>query len=607
MPGLAGAWCGPKQYSTAQDLIATTDLLGASKVESLALERGFIGATHLDGSPLTGSRCFEDDGYVAAFAGDLVDVDAIPWDKILGTIRSGSYTYLSELRGNFAIAVHDKQADKLFLVTDQRGQQPLNYTLVDDGIIFSTQMSTFCRLARVPSLSRRWLYQMMYFNWPMWQTTFLDGVYAVPPASVVVYDAGTRKISISPYAEPFSKSQTLLTGDAALEKAYSVLSTRAAKYFEGGDGDILLGLSGGWDSRAILSLCPRHLVDRVVIYTYGVKGNDDLIEASKVAEALGLRHIKIHFDEKFLDEMPQLMAQAVYASSAAQSILRAPQPYIFRILAQSVSPLPIHITGISMDASFKGYANVPVVFSPDLDRTFTEGKPVIRPELFQDMFDADYSDFTAQVKSDLEAMKAKYGDFRSSECHLSYLVYDACPRFFLGEMELANQFSTFRVPCWDDDIVRLAYQIEYSRLKFSYYLGSPDPGEHNRLHTYVLRRNPGFAKLPTAGFPLSLWWRGTTAVNLYRALVRAPRKLLSGGRKPKVPLADWKAWINTAAKTVTDNLVFSSGSLIRDHLGRAYLEKERQKETRSSYWMGKLLTFEIMLRQMKTGWRKPIP
>jgi hypothetical protein len=607
MPGLVGAACDPSHISIRTDLMETIDPLHVCRMEEASLEEGFIASAYLEGGPLHGKHCYEDDAYVAAFDGDLVETERVPWNEMLGGIESRDFGGLARLRGNFAIAVWEKRRRILYLATDSRAQHQVCYTTFDGGILFSTEMSTFCRLTPRPTFSRDWFYQMMFFNWPLWETTFLKGVHTVPSGSLLVYDAGARSTSVIRYAQPFKKREPLLKDDQALETAHSVFLERVPRYFEGGCGPILLGLSGGWDSRVILSLCPKELLSRVVAYTYGIKGCDDIEVASEIARAIGLRHEIIYFDEGFVSQLPELMAEAVFYSSGQQSAVRAAHVQVLKTMSRRFKNHPINVTGVTLDHSFRGSAHVPEVFSHGVHRAFTEGKPAIDETFFREVFHDDYSDFAAQAVAGVEAIIQRYGDLRSSECHLNYLTYTASPNFFRGHMKIANHFSIYRPPSWDDDLLDLSYQVECSRLTFSPYVGPVDYCRQARLHTYLLRLNPDLARLQMAGYPLWVWWKGGLAHKLYRLLVNGPRTIISGRARCAVPLTDWKAWLNTSARDMVFDLLFSRGSLIRNYVSSGFLEKLKQMGFNEPHWIGKLITSEIILRQIKAGWREPIP
>jgi asparagine synthetase B (glutamine-hydrolysing) len=601
MPGTVGVLCDDGAYASKEALLEVIDLLGTAQTEVADVEEGFLAAAYLPSAPLKGSRLHSCDAYTGTLAGDLVDFECVPWEFILGAIDSEDYSRFGELRGNFGIAVLDKARRKIVLVTDPRSQHPIYYRTTERGIVFSSVLTAFFRLTAVPRLSIEWLYEMIFFNFPMQRMTFLEGVYRLAPGSYNIYDLDTREMSSFRYVDPYVPAGDLRKGQEALDKAVSVFTSRVPKYFEGADGNIAVSLTSGWDSRTLLSLCPDDLMDSVVTYTYGIEGNEDLRRAREVANALRLNHLMIHFDDEFLRQLPQLMLETVYLSNGVEGILRAPVLYAYRIVTENGEVCPIIITGVSFDSMFKGYGNVPAMMSPGIDRVCRENAAVIDKEHYQQIFDTRYDDFAAHIHDNLDSLKEKYGEFGGSRFHLTYIVYDLIPNVFLGEMAIANQYSTFRVPCWDEDIVWLSYQIEFSRLRFSYYLGHPEPCAHNRLHTCLLMKNPAFAKLPVAGVPLKVWWMGKRALDLYRTLVWRPRRLLELERLTRVPIADWPSWMKREARPAMDDLIFSEDSLIREYIGARFLT--RQEEERTPHWVGKLAKLEIILRQLSNGWR----
>jgi asparagine synthetase B (glutamine-hydrolysing) len=601
MPGIVGVLGDRDAYTDKQDLLDAINLLGIAGLEVLDLETGFMAAASFEDAPLKGPRLVSRDTLVGGFAGDLVDVPTVPWDTLLEVVKSERYGDLADLRGNFGFAIYDLARKRCVLATDPRSQHPVFHMKVGKGLVFSTELSAFSRLGESPSFSIDWFYETMFFNFPVTPATFFEGVHRVPPGSVVVYDLDSGKQSVHCYVRPYERSDKLLKGKEALDRALEVFSSRVPPYFEGVDGSIGLSLTGGWDSRAILALCPDHLRDSLRIYTYGSEGCEDLVEAAVITKRLGLDHLLINFGEEFAGRLPQLMADVVYLSNGLERVKRAPVLYALRILTDHGSDCPAIITGISFDAMFKGYGNVPSMISPGIDRVFSTGKAAIERDWYADIFESRYDDFHDHIMGNLDSIRTKYGDYATSDCYLTYIVYDVCPNVFLGEMAMANQYSTFRVPCWDEDIVWLAYQTEYSRLTFSQYYGTPDPCEQNKIHIRILRSNPDFAGLPVSGIPLGVWWRGCRVYDLYRKLVRAPLRLLGVLPRFDVPLASWRRWMTVDAGAALDQLIFSQESLIREYVGHSFLA--RQKRERDTHWLDKLARVELILRLMSNRWR----
>ena len=603
MPAMTGVISSGDNYTGPHELPADAGPVGPSNTESVSLREGFLSVTCLTNSPLKGARFVEQDNHVACFAGDLVGIRDVPFDLILGCASSGDFSALSNLRGNFAIGIFDKSSRRLFLVTDRRAQQPLYYLQLQNGVVFSTEMSVFCRLKKLPAFNRKWLYECMFFNYPMAGTTFLEGVTRVPPASVWTFDLASKESATSEYVGRFRKSTNLLKGDAALEKALAVFRARVPEYCRGAEGAIAFGLSGGWDSRTILSFCP--LDDGVPIrtYTYGIPDCDDLTEARKIADALGLEHSEIRFDEEFVRQLPGLIPETVYLTFGALGILRATMLYLHKRLTWDGEAYPIIVTGISGDQMFRGHGNVPAIIPRSVATVFSEGKPIVGAEPFRSMFGKAYGDFRDYVTDVIDGIRNRFGELGSSECHLSYLTYEVAPKHFLGDMLLGNRFSTFRVPFWDDDIVQLAYDIEFSTLTFSKFTSShTDWRMENRLNAYLLASNPSFAKLPVERFPLSVIQAPNAVYQLYRWFVHKPRRLLQLSKRPaRAPLLSWQHWISSEIKTTIDDSVFSRDAHIRDYIDPEFLKALHEQNRR--HWIGKIATAELVLRMLDKGWR----
>jgi len=603
MSSITGIFAGDGTRAGLGDLITPEGPAGSSSTETIGLDEGLMSVTHLRNAPVKGPRYLENEYCVACFAGDLVGTNKVPFDLILSCLASGNLSALSDLRGNFAAAVFDKRDRILHLISDRKSQQPMYYLVLPQGVIFSTEMSAFCRLKDRPSFNRKWLYETIFFNFPIGGTTFLEGVARMSPASVWSYDLATKRSSTREYAPPFRPSPNPLRGDAALDRALSVVSTRFPEYYKDIDGTIAFGLSGGWDSRAALAFCPLHGEVPIHTYTYGVPGCDDLAVAGKVSADLGLIHREILFDNDFVAALPELIPETVYLSFGTLSMLRATMLYLHKNLTWEGEGFPIVVAGFSGDNLFRGHCNVPALVSRAMERVFRTGRPEMGSGPFEDMLGRHYGDFRSHVAGVLDGLRDRFGDLDRPECHLSYVVYEVGPKYFLGDMTLANRFSTLRVPFWDEDVIQLAYEIEYSTLTLSRFV--PPPTEwrmENRLHAYLLSSNPELARLPMERIPLNVVLGSKTNLLLYRWLIDRPRKMLRMIRQPgPVPFLDWDGWVNSHLRMIFDDLVFSSDARIGGYLNLEFLRTLQGPE--KTYWVGKLATVELILRMIENGWR----
>lgn len=95
------------------------------------------------------------------------------------------------------------------------------------------------------------------------------------------------------HAEPASCDDTAL--GAALDRAAVASVQRLIDYANG--RQIVVPLSGGYDSRLIVTLLKRLGYDNVLTFTYGVPGNKESAYSKRVADALGLRWHFVEYSE----------------------------------------------------------------------------------------------------------------------------------------------------------------------------------------------------------------------------------------------------------------------------------------------------------------------
>jgi asparagine synthetase B (glutamine-hydrolysing) len=602
MPGMMGVWGDNYKNFDPALLMETIDPLSLSNTNMFDTDDVFLAVSSLRNTPLRGSRYYKDSRYIACFSGDLIDTPTVPWNSIIDDFKNNNYQHFADYRGAFAIAIFDRIEKCISIISDRISQQPIFYCIASNGIAFSTAISTFCRLLEAPEFNVDWLYEWTFFNYPIDQTTILKDVQRMPPASILKYDLRTRTSSLFEYAARFKRRDNLIVGRQALEYAWTVFSERVPKYFVG-DSEIACSLTGGFDSRVVLSLAPPEIRDSVRIYTYGVDGCFDLLEATKVSDELQLPHTKIIFDDRYLEELPELIYETVYLSNGLQGVNRSTMPYVYRTLSDNGQKFPVTMSGISGDHFFRGQGPVPDIISPAMEQIFMTGEKVVNEELYRAVYGDQFGDFANHVDGVLARLEDVHGEFSLPEAHLSFLVYEVASNHFVGETFIANNYSTIRVPYWDTDIIRLAYEIEYSTLTFSMFLPTRrDPYRENLLQAYLFQRNPEFAKLPIYDVPPTLRSEnGKLRYYAYKAVRHGPRVIRSRLKLLCYPrLEEWESWYKTVLAEEVSPLI-SENSAALNYLNLGFFEQMRQEN--NIYWLGKIATTEIILNLIKNRWK----
>jgi len=580
-------------------LVETINPLKTLDTKILNVDQGFFAVSFHQKAPLKGDKYFNDDDWMAVFAGDIID-ESVPWNFILNGFEKNEYQKLDSLRGYFAITVLDKKKNKLFLVSDRASKLPVFYLVDGRNVCLSTELSSFCRLPVELSFNIKWLWEYLFFHYPIGQTTFFENVYRMPPASVLEVDLNSGDFLISEYASKFQRKRHLLKGEKALEFAYGVFKDRVPKYFSGSD-DIVCPLTGGWDSRTNLVFCPD--INSIKLFTYGIPESWDLVESSKTVKLMGGRHQKILFDKDFEDKLPSIIIDAIYLSSGLERVRRSAIFYVYKSLADSGSEYPVLIEGLDYDGLFRGHNTDPAVKSHDIIRMFSTGDKSFNEIHWMDLIGDNYESFKKHVLEKIDFIEKNYGMLSSPDTHLSFVFYESSAKYWAGLVNIAKYFSTLRVPAWDEDIMDLSCSIEYSTLLFSNVLGEYKRGcwEETVLQAYLFVNEGGPLKdIAIRGVSPETILKGKIIYNFIRLKNLIPNAIKMRILRRSYSPENWDRWLNEIHIDFIDYLIFSEDSRIKKYFEDHVFDK--LKENRDIELISKFSTVEIILRLMENSW-----
>lgn len=606
---MAGLYAIITQSNEALDLPALTgsiDLSSNCRSKVFRADDGILGLAWLQNDLLGESRWHTDGQYLCCLYGDLIDYQAVPWESLLSAIKERRYHELENYAGAFAISIYDSANKIFYAVSDRTSQQPLYYSVNRGDLVLSTAFSTFCRLGLKPDFNERWLYEYLYFNYPTDQVTPLKNVLRMRKASVLVYEVMPDKLSLHEYSGLFEKKEKLVAGREAIERAKHVFGTRIPKYIPD-KRQTAVSLTSGFDSRTVLAfgLGDQSATRDIETFTYGQKGCADIMEAARVSSALGLRHHKILLDQRFEDELSKLIYFTVYISQGQERISRAELAYSYDRLTESGTKIPVVVTGLAGDHLFrdhiKGMGNVPAIISADMMKTIHSGDVCINRPFFREAFGPQFDDFESSVRDSLKKLEKLYGPLSRPEPYLSFLIYEVSPKHFAGEAAVAGNYTTLRSPYWDPAIISLSYEIALSTLGFSESAANKNKYLECVLQASLIQTNPALAKLSIKGVPIWSYTLNNRALHgLTRTWFRGPEKLGSYfNRSEPARFLDWNKWINVTLKQEINRLT-TKESWVSQYLSPAFIERIKQEG--NLHWISRIVTAEIILRLVHSGW-----
>lgn len=280
------------------------------------------------------------------FVGDIYEDDI--WE--FANARTNPIQYIHarepkacvELNGSFLFL--EPNGDVVYIGTDQNSVYPLYYTVHNKDLYYSWNVDELVKLLPYkPDINWDniigWLVSgPVYFS----NETRLKGVYRLEAGSYIEYNGEEVKIYRS---EPFryNPDYNLSFDECVYRLVYSLGKAIKRRLRPNDDKTILFGLSGGIDSRIVLSELVKQ-TKNVTTYTYGEDTFVEKVIAKQVAELLGVKWVNITIDKwAYLD----CMYDEAEMSGGMSLFKHAPQFY-FSLGLQQYNPYGL-VLGSALD------------------------------------------------------------------------------------------------------------------------------------------------------------------------------------------------------------------------------------------------------------------
>ena len=261
--------------------------------------------------------------------------------------------FAQNLRGMYAVAIHDPSKNRLILSRDPFGIKPLYYGVTEDGFVFSSEFQAF-QEAKIlePNINPEARDCLLNIQFGAGAETIMEGVYRVLPGETLVIEKGEITERLQLGALPPVAPTVIGTKDA-LEKLDAVLAD-SIDVHQRSDVPYGMFLSGGIDSSVILAMMARLNPEPVQAYTIGFSGtgvHDEREHARAVAKAAGADHHEIEFSEHDFWQTLPTIAGLMDDPAADYAVLPT-----YKLTAEaSRAGLKVVLSGEGGDELFGGY------------------------------------------------------------------------------------------------------------------------------------------------------------------------------------------------------------------------------------------------------------
>jgi asparagine synthase (glutamine-hydrolysing) len=213
----------------------------------------------------------------------------------------------ARLEGSHCAAIVDARSRTVTLATDRLGSYPLYWSTTDAGLVFASELRAILRSGEAPkALDASAVADCLTFGFPMGAKTLARGVQLVPPGSTLSYCWHSGEVRIQRYA---TVADHFVPWTGTKDEFFDEIANEFGRSVErgfGGDHAFGLALSGGLDSRAILSAVDGR-APALTTYTLGVNGCADQVIAQRLSTLTGTKHTFFELDNRYLGEfLPNL-------------------------------------------------------------------------------------------------------------------------------------------------------------------------------------------------------------------------------------------------------------------------------------------------------------
>ena len=283
-------------------------------------------------------------------------------EPALHLYRRDGRRFVEQLRGMYALALHDPAEDLLLLARDPFGIKPLYYVETDTAFAFASEPQALVAAGLAGTdLNRQVLMRLLQLQFTTGSGTIFDGVSRLLPGETLVVRDGRiverQRIQALPAGAPTACSarEAMTALDTVLIDSVDVHQRSDVPYG--------MFLSGGIDSSALLVLMAELNERPVHTLTVGFGGTavpDERVHARAVAAALRAEPEEMEFGEDDFWQLLPEIAAALDDPAADYAVLPT-----YKLAARAkAAGLKVILCGEGGDEIFGGYGRYRAAMRP---------------------------------------------------------------------------------------------------------------------------------------------------------------------------------------------------------------------------------------------------
>ena len=256
---------------------------------------------------------------------------------------------IGKLNGCFAFSFYDKLKDVMIIARDHMGINPVLYSILEDGIVFASELRAFSQYPSKKTISNtalNYYFQYTYIPAPF---TIYSEVQKLKPGHYIKVDQ--NKYEIIQYWSPASNEIYSGTYEDACVDLKKILESAVIKRME---ADVPLGtfLSGGIDSSIVSLIASSHKMD---LNTYSIGFTDSNFIDESYYSQLVAKHINSFHHPVKLNSTEIVPRLAEVLDSFDEPFGDSSAIAMYFLSENTSKDLTVSLSGDGADELFAGY------------------------------------------------------------------------------------------------------------------------------------------------------------------------------------------------------------------------------------------------------------
>lgn len=282
-------------------------------------------------------------------------------EVVLKSFHAWGLKSVEKFRGMFAFAIYDKELNKLFMCRDRVGVKPLYYSLMNNQLVFGSELKIFFNTAGFnKEVSLDSLKTFLNFGYVSHPNTMLSGVFKADVGSWTIFDLVTNKIEkikYWSYSSFYEEDRFSGTFEEAVQET-EILIKEACELRMVSDVPVGIFLSGGFDSSLVTAILQKDRTEKLKTFTIGFSdGVDESKDAEIIAKHLGTDHTS--YDCKQSDAIDLIPLLPELFDDPIADISCIPTMLVSKLARKEVTVALSADGGDELFGGYKGFANTP--------------------------------------------------------------------------------------------------------------------------------------------------------------------------------------------------------------------------------------------------------